>query len=311
MRSLVTGADGFIGSWLTRALVAAGDQVDGLSRSKGTQVDGVVRHLCDITDAASVNRVVKRVQPDRVFHLAALNNIADSFASPLDTVKSNIEGSLNVLEALRTFAPGSTFVSVGSSSEYGLLTEGAGGRLNEDMTLWPSSPYGATKAVQGMLVRIYARTSELRAIHVRPFAVIGPGKERDALSDFCRAVVEIESGYGTELRVGNIDAIRDFIDVRDCIRALIRVAERGERGEVYNICNGHGESLRTIIAILQENSSSPFSVVEDRDRLRPTDEPRLVGDCRKLSALGYAPTCSLAESVRLTLDHWRERAVRT
>lgn len=310
MRSLLSGVDGFIGSWLARVLLAAGDRVDGLSRrSEGTSADGVTRHLCDITDAESVRRLVERIAPDRVFHLAAVNDVAASFASPQQTSRVNIEGSLNLLEAIREFAQSATLVSVGSSSEYGATAASTEAPLTEDLPLWPSSPYGVSKAAQGMLVRLYAQSFGLHAMHVRPFAIVGPGKIGDALSDFCRDVVAIERGRrSAELRVGNLDSVRDFVDVRDGVRALVLIAEKGLPGEVYNLCNGRGEQLRAVVAIMQEIALRSFVVTEDPGRFRLLDDLCLVGDVRKLTALGYAPEHPLAETVRATLDSWRDPA---
>jgi GDP-4-dehydro-6-deoxy-D-mannose reductase len=306
MRTLVTGVDGFIGGWLGRALAGQGDEVEGTSRKASGSSSGVTRHLCDITDRGAVGRLVQGIVPDRVFHLAAINNVAASFAAPADTIRTNVEGTLNLLEAVRSFAPSATFVSVGSSAEYG-ATANQEDPLVEDLALQPSSPYGMTKAAQGMLVRIYARTFDLRAIHVRPFAVIGPGKNGDALSDFCRAVAQIEQGTLSDLRVGNIDAVRDFIDVRDCVHALVLASERGVSGETYNLCNGRGETLRSVLDALRTAADTPFDVVADAARLRKADDLRLVGDCGKLVGLGYAQTHSLSDTVLAILNYWRGR----
>jgi GDP-4-dehydro-6-deoxy-D-mannose reductase len=164
-----------------------------------------------------------------------------------------------------------------------------------------------TKAAQGMLVRIYARTFDLRAIHVRPFAVIGPGKTGDVVSDFCRAVAQIEQGTLSELRVGNLDAVRDFIDVRDCVHALVLASERGVSGETYNLCNGRGETLLSVIDALRTAADRPFDVVTDAARMRKADDLRLVGDCRRLGGLGYVQAHSLSDTVLATLDYWRGR----
>ena len=183
MRSLVTGVDGFIGSHLAEALAAAGDQVFGLARSPARGADAVVRIAGDMTDAGRVADAVAQAKPDRVFHLAALNNIQASFADPALTMMTNAAGSANLLEAVRKAAPAAAFVSVGSSAEYG-LTAATAPVLTEDLPLLPTSPYGVSKVAQGLLCRVYAQVYGLRAVHVRPFAVIGPRKTKDAISDF-------------------------------------------------------------------------------------------------------------------------------
>jgi GDP-4-dehydro-6-deoxy-D-mannose reductase len=304
MRSLVTGVDGFIGRWLARALLASDDRVDGLSRRDADGLpDGATRHLCDITDSDAVARVVNEVKPDRIFHLAALGNIADSFADPRETFRTNVEGSLNVFEAVRMHAPNAALLSVGSSAEYG--STASRGDVSEDVPLSPSSPYGVTKATQGMLAQLYARIHGVRAVHVRPFAIVGPEKTGDALADLCRAVVEIERGRTVEVEVGNLDVVRDFVDVRDCVRALLLLSTEGRPGEIYNVCNGRAEPLRSVVAILESGARTPFRVVQSEAKLRPSDDVRIVGDGRKLAALGYSPRHTLAETVQETLGFWR------
>jgi GDP-4-dehydro-6-deoxy-D-mannose reductase len=307
MRSLVTGVDGFIGRWLARALLASDDRVDGLSRrEKGGLPDGVTRHLCDITETEAVARVVDELKPDRIFHLAALDNIADSFADPRETFKVNVEGSLNVLEAVRMHAPNAVLLSVGSSAEYGATATQAAA-VSENLPLSPSSPYGLTKAAQGMLAQLYARAHDVKAIHVRPFAIVGPEKSGDALAELCQAVVEVEAGHTSEVEVGDLDAVRDFVDVRDCVRALLLLSTEGRAGEVYNLCNGRAEGLRSVVAILESCALKPLRVVQSEAKLRPSDDVRIIGDGRKLAALGYSPQHTLAETVQETLGFWRRR----
>ena len=242
MRSFITGVDGFIGGHLAEALGAAGDDVAGFGRRQG-----------DMADAAAVDGAVAKARPDRVFHLAALNNIAASFADPALTMATNLTGSVNVFEAVRKFAPATALVSVGSSAEYG-RTAAEISPLTEEVPLLPTSPYGVSKAAQGLLCRVYAQVHGLRALHVRPFAVIGPRKTKDAVSDFCRNVVALERGETDRFVVGPLTSERDFVDVRDAVAALVLLSERGAPGTVYNLCNGAAVSLASVVAILQRLS---------------------------------------------------------
>src|SRR5262249_42621105 len=180
MRSLLTGIDSFIGSHLAKALVAAGDEVFGLSRREEGAKDGVTRFRGSVLDAESVARVVQQSRPERIFHLAAQSKIAYSFAHPLETVSVNVVGSLNLFEAARTAAAQAVLVSVGSSGEYG-RTASRVEFIDEEQRLDPTSPYAVSKVSQGMLGALYARVHGLKLVHVRPFAIIGPGKEGDAL----------------------------------------------------------------------------------------------------------------------------------
>lgn len=308
MRSLITGIDGFIGSWLAEALVATGDQVLGLTRrgatGQGGAADGVVRLVGDLTSQASLAAAIAVARPDRVFHLAALNNIAASFADPALTIQTNVIGTLNLLDEIRRAAPAAAVVSVGSSAEYG-QTAAEVAALTEDLALLPTSPYGVSKVSQGQLCRVYAEVHGLRVVHVRPFAIIGPRKTKDALSDFCRNVVAIERGETDRFSVGPLTSERDFVDVRDAVAALILISDAGAAGSAVNLCNGRGATLESIVTLLQGLARRPFRPLPDPARTRPADDRRIVGDNSRLRALGHAPRFSLAETVAATLEFWR------
>jgi GDP-4-dehydro-6-deoxy-D-mannose reductase len=304
VRSFVTGVDGFVGSWLAEALLARGDEVSGLSRAHEGSSNGVARRRGDVTDAARLAEIVASFRPDRVFHLAALNNVADSIASPARTFEINVGGTVNLLEAMRRHAPHARFVSVGSSSEYG-RTASVSSRLDEEMPLKPNSPYGISKAAVGMLCAVYATAHSVAAIHARPFAVIGPRKTRDAVSDFCKAVVAVERGEARDVAMGNVDAERDFVDVRDAVAAMIVLSEKGVAGETYNLCNDSRASLNDVLAILRTLAKVPFETRLDPSRLRPVDDPRILGTAQKLRALGWAPHHTLADTLAATLEYWR------
>ncbi len=305
MRSFITGVDGFIGSHLAEALLAGGDEVSGLARgASGTA--GIVRFSGDIGNAQVVSDAIARARPDRIFHLAALNNIAASFADPSTTIATNVVGTTHLLEAARRHAPGAAFVSVGSSAEYGKTAETAA-VLTEELPLLPTSPYGVSKAAQGLLCRVYADVYRLRAMHVRPFAVIGPRKTKDAVSDFCRNVVALERGETDRFIVGPLTSERDFIDVRDAVAALVLLSERGAPGTAYNLCNATTAPLSAVVTILQGLSRKPFTPVADPSRLRPADDRRIVGDASRLAALGYAPRFTLEDTLAATLASWRAR----
>jgi GDP-4-dehydro-6-deoxy-D-mannose reductase len=307
MRSFITGIDGFIGSWLAEALRGGGDEVFGLARRRSAAQDGTARLVGDLTSRTAVADAIAAARPDRVFHLAALNNIASSFQDPALTIETNVIGSLNLFEAVRRVAPAARVVSVGSSAEYG-ETAAAALALGEELPLRPTSPYGVSKVSQGQLCRVYAEVHGLRALHVRPFAIIGPRKTRDALSDFCRNVVAIERGETDRFPVGPLASERDFVDVRDGVAGLILLSDKGSAGMVYNLCNGQGASLEAVLALLQGLAGRPFHPVPDPSRRRLADDHRIVGDGGRLRALGYAPRFSLADTVAATLDYWRAQA---
>jgi GDP-4-dehydro-6-deoxy-D-mannose reductase len=304
MRSLITGVDGFLGSWLGETLVAVGDAVVGVGRRETAPVAGVTKVRSDITDSDAMIAVVRDAAPDRVFHLAALNNIAQSIADPAATVSSNVTGTVHVLEAMRIHVPTARLVSVGSSAEYG-RTSASEARLREGSPLAPTSPYGVSKVAQGQMCGVYASIHGLSVVHVRPFAVIGPRKRADAVSDFCRGVVAIERGLSSVLRVGDLEAVRDFVDVRDCVAALVTVSNEGKAGDVVNLCGGNEVSLGHVVDILRDLATRPVAVNVEGSRKRRVDDRRIVGDPTALARLGWAPRYSLRETLEFTLDYWR------
>ena len=301
-RFLITGVDGFIGSWLARSLRERGDEVFGLSRKEGGfWLRG------DITDRAAVETAIRMSQPDCIFHLAAQNNVMQSIRNPQETIAVNVNGTLNVFQSVRDLSLKTRVISVGSSSEYG-KTAGVYRYLKEAVPLLPSNGYGITKATQGMFASLFARVYGLDTIHIRPFAIIGPGKRGDALADFCQGTVAIERGSKTILAVGNLEAVRDFMDVRDCISAFLLVSDKGTTGETYNICNRTEASLKDVVGILQGISKSAIQTEVDPARMRPADDLRIVGNNEKLKELGYGSTYDLATTVADTLAYWRTNA---
>jgi len=300
LRALVTAADCFFGSWLIESLVAGGVEVVGTVRKDG---NGGSRRLLDIRDREAVEALVRDVAPDVIYHLAAQSNVTESVHDPLTTMTTNVIGSTNVFEAVRAVGRGRV-VSVGSSAEYGDAAKPAG-ELRENDPLLPRSPYGVSKAAQGQLARVYARAHGVEVVHVRPFAIIGPRKRKDAISDFCINVVKLERGEATQFSIGNVSAVRDFVDIRDAVRALRMIGERGTRGEIYNICHGIGMPLSIVIDLLRATSKVPFTPTPDPARNRPVDDMRLVGDPYKLKALGFVPQFTLAQTLAFTLDYWR------
>lgn len=304
MRSLITGSSGFIGRWLAQALQQAGDEVFGLDAAPLLDTATLHHYAVDITDEQALTAAVEDVKPDYVWHLAAQSNIATSFAAPQQTMTINLNGSLNLFSALHKTVPGAIIISMGSSAEYG---SGGSGQdyLDEETPLEPSSPYGISKVAQGLCACLYARRHGLHTIHVRPFAVIGPGKVGDALSDFCRAVVAAPRDRALTIRTGSQTTIRDFIDVRDCVAALQIIARRGRAEQVYNICNGRGVTIGELMATLQQVCGRELAAVTDSARLRSTDDRQLVGNNERLVALGYHRRYSLLDTVATTFEYWQ------
>lgn len=289
MRALVTGSQGFVGTWLVRELEAASHSVVAIDRDDA-----------DVRDAAALARIVDDARPDVVFHLAAQASVARSYADPVGTYETNVLGTVALLEAVRSAAPAARVVVASSAEVYGASSDHAT-PLAEDRPLRPVSPYAASKVAQEAAALQYWRSSGIDVVIARSFNAIGPGQSTAfALSAFASQLAAIAAGRSAPvLRVGNLDAVRDFTDVRDVVRAYVAMAERGEAGGVYNIASGVGRSVADALAVLVDAIGLRVEIAVDEARLRPSDVPWLVGDASLLrSTAGWSPAISIRESAR-------------
>lgn len=306
MRALVTGANGFAGRHLVRALVARGDEVvagtfagpPAPTAWLGAEEIARVRwvHL-DVTSEASVAAAVEESAAEHVYHLAGQSSVGESFRDPLATWDVNATGTLRLLDALARRGGPARVLVVSSAEVYGAVPEEAQ-PVVEGAPLHPVTPYGASKAGAEM-VALQAVAGGLPVVTARSFNHAGPGQdERFILPGMARQLVDVRRGAsGPELRVGNLDARRDFLDVRDVVRAYARLMDAGEAGEAYNVCSGVARSLREVVEALVELSGSGARIVVDPERFRPVDIPLLVGDTGRLRALGWAPEVPLERTL--------------
>lgn len=301
MRCLITGAGGFLGDYLVRHLLAAGHDVVALEREGGRESAGAENLHADLNDAAAMRSAVANALPDAVYHLAAQSMPGRSWEDPVGTCRTNILGTVHLLEAVRLAAPAARVVVTGSSSEYAPSDR----PLHEESAMDPSSPYAVSKLATDQVARLYGERYQLAVMRVRPFFLLGPGKTGDVSSDLARGIVAIEQGRAKALSVGNLAAVRDFLDCRDGVAAFAAVAERGAAGGAYNISSGLGCSVRALLD--QFKAAARVAVVEQVDpaRLRPLDEPVKIGDNARLRALGWLPKIRLAQSVSDILEYWR------
>ncbi len=307
-KCLITGCGGFIGSHLAELLLEKGLTVYGTAHRASGNIDHLKDRLtvftCDILERSRLEAIVAETAPDYIFHLAAQTLIVPSWQDPEKTLTVNVLGTLYLLESVRKAGIDPVIQIAGSSAEYG-QTAPEDTPIKEDHRLSPSSPYGVSKSAEDMLAHLYWRSYGMRIIRVRPFLVIGPRKTPDACSDFARGIAEIEAGQRDILKVGNLSPIRDFVDVRDAVRAMWLLMEKGTPGEVYNICSGEGRRIKDILDGLLSLSTKPVSVREDPGAWRPSDEPALIGDNSRLSQLGWKHRFSIDKTLADTLDYWR------
>lgn len=306
-RSLIIGAAGFVGGYLIKELQALGDQVYATKLPVESLDAGCCVRNLDILDASSTTALIKEIQPDRIFHLAAQSSVAVSWKKPALTAQINVVGAINVLEAARAASCEPVLLLVGSSEEYG-AAKTAGGIISEDIHPNPGNVYAATKAVQNCIGNIYHNAYGMKIICVRAFNHFGPGQlPQFVISDFCRQAAEIEAGrHEPVIRVGNLSAKRDFTDVRDIVRAYGMLAEKGRFGETYNVGSGKAVEIRSILDIILSQTSADISVETDETRFRPVDVPLIQADISKISNdTGWAPKIDIVNTISDTLEFWR------
>lgn len=321
MRFLITGVGGFVGPHLARELLAAGHRVFGLIRrpasarvldalhgefSEGFPLDAV--RAADILDPRAVRSALTDVRPDGLFHLAAISFVPTSEQDPLAAYRTNFFGTLNVLTAVREALPSCRVLYVGSGDAYG-----AAGNdvpvLTEDVPLRPVSPYGVSKAAAD-LAAFQAGWVGASVVRARPFTHTGPGQRPEFVcSNFARQIARIEEGKQPPvLEVGNLDAERDFCDVRDIVAGYRALWERGDAGEVYNLCSGKGIPIRAIVSELCHRARRPIEVRIAEARRRPNEVHRLVGSYEKAEArTGWRPIRDVGQTIDDLLAYWRRR----
>lgn len=315
MKVLLTGATGFAGRHLSSCCLRLGHEVHALVRPgrEGALGPGVTPHAADIADADQVTALVGRLAPDGLVHLAGASSVGRSFGDPLGTWEVNLGGTLSVLDALRREAPETPALIVTSGEIHGRVPVGdlpvtAATPLN------PVSPYGASKAAADLAAGQYRAAYGVAAIRVRAFNHIGPGQDaRFVLPNVARQIARAErdGAGGVEVRVGNLDTRRDFVDVRDMVRAYALLLEHGDPDEVYLACSGRSTAVRAIIEGLAPLARIPVTFTSHEGLRREGEQPDLYGSPDRLRATtGWAPEIPLQTTLADTLDWWRERVDR-
>lgn len=316
LKALITGVTGFAGSHLADLLIADGNfEVWGLRRWRSrlenvAHLEGRLRLLeGDITDARSMAETIGAARPDYIFHLAAQSFVPASWREPDATLTTNIRGQLNLLEAVRTAHLPCRIQIAGSSEEYGLAHPHEL-PITEDSPLRPLSPYAVSKVAQDNLAYQYGRSYGLDIVRTRGFNHTGPRRgELFVCSNFARQVAEVEAGLRAPMiEVGNLDARRDFTDVRDTVRGYLLALQKGQAGDVYNICSGEDIRIGDVLELLCAMAKVKVEIREDPDRLRPSDVPVLRGSAAKFRAVtGWEPRIPFARTMVDLLDWWRNR----
>jgi len=298
VRALVTGAGGFVGAHLVAHLQENGDEVVQLERT----VDGI-----DIADESAITEAIVAARPEAVYHLAGAADVGGSWATPNETFLANALGTLNVLEACRE-AGAERVVAVTSADVYGRVTEDEL-PITEEQPLRPVSPYAASKVAADALAQQAWLGYGLPVVRVRAFNHLGPGQsDKFVAPSLAERIARNERDGGDAVPIGNMTPLRDVTDVRDVVRAYRLLVERGEAGDVYNVCSGRSVAVKEIADLLLDMAARPMRLVSDPALQRLVDIPVLVGDHGRLSrATGWAPTIPLDQTLADVLADWRSR----
>jgi len=313
---LITGITGFVGSHLADYLLDRGEfEIHGLYRwrsrmenvatikNKVNLVEG------DVRDSRSMLSLIEETKPDWIFHLAAQSYVPMSWKAPTETLSTNIIGETNLFEACLKAKCAPLIHIAGSSEEYGMVHPDEV-PITEANPLRPLSPYGVSKVAQDLLAYQYFQSYGLKVVRTRAFNHTGPRRGKVFVtSNFAHQIVAIEKGIKEPvIRTGNLDAVRDFTDVRDVARAYTLALARGEPGEVYNIASGTGIKISELLNRLVKMAHVDIKVEQDPERMRPSDVQLLTGDSTKFrERTGWQPEIPFEKTLADILDYWRER----
>ena len=311
-RPLVTGATGFAGSHLVELLAGRlGTPIDGTHRPGADAFAAPLRerlrpHALDVNDPGACRELLSRLQPTAVYHLAGPAHIGESFGRPSDFARSVFVGTVNVLEAAAALDTPPRVLLVSSCEVYGEAANLVD-PLTEETPPLPNNPYGACKLAAEEYARYMVRAGRLPVVISRSFNHIGPRQSpRFATASFAKQLAEAERGTGpAQIRVGNLGAARDVVDVRDVVAGYSLLLERGEPGEVYNLASGTAVPISDLLRRLMAMVEARIEVVHDASRDRPSDVATRRGSAAKAEALGWKRAHSLDRTLGDLMSHWR------
>jgi len=318
MKVLITGFTGFVSAHFLTLLngIEPGSEVLGIDKHTSAFDATAYPYLSitfknvDLLDKKIVEDTLVTFQPEHILHLASVSSVAQSWQTPMDSFVNNTNIFLNLVEMVRVCKIKCRILSVGSSEEYGEVTEDQL-PLTEQHTLKPVSPYAVARVSQEMLSRIYAEGFNMDIIITRSFNHIGPG-QRDSfvISSFAKQLVLLSKAKAVTNKIvaGNLSIVRDFLDVRDVVKAYFILLKKGVRGEVYNICSGNGIALKDIVLKMSGLLKINIDVEVDPSLIRPNENKMIVGSFQKIkSELGWQPEIPLEKSLADIIHYWQEK----
>jgi GDP-4-dehydro-6-deoxy-D-mannose reductase len=314
---LITGISGFVGGHFTNFLLKTKKDyvIHGVSRSKPswdfiTNRNHVLHSInfyqCDLLDSVNIHAVIGDIQPDYILHLASFSSVAQSWKEPIASFLNNTNAFLNIVESVRIHKLNTKILSVGSSEEYGIVKK-SDLPLTEKKHLSPANPYAVARVSEEYLAKIYGKGYGLNICCTRSFNHIGPGQsDQFVVSSIAKQFAEIATTHEKPvIKIGSGSIIRDFVDIDDVILAYTAILESGVTGEGYNVCSGRGYSIHDVVSTLSELTEIPVTVEQNKDLIRPIDNPVLVGSYKKLHEdTGWKPAISLEKSLEKIYHYW-------
>lgn len=309
MKILVTGAAGFVGDYLVDSLATRGHKVFAGVTTSGSIIGkfGVEEIMLDILNKNNIKSVLEYANPDVIVHLAAQSNVQLSWGNPSNTLETNVVGTANIIEVVSVVSQKTKIISIGSSEEYGLTAKDYDS-LTETLPCNPQNPYAISKYAAGQATLQLGKKHNINTVHVRAFNHFGPGQKRGfVVSDFASQISEIELGKKEPvIKVGNLEASRDFTDVRDIVDSYCLIIENETKSGIYNVSSGVGRKISEILETLLENSKLSIEVVVDKEKFRPVEVKEFVGNNQKIrDNLNWLPKREFKESIKDTLNWWR------
>jgi GDP-4-dehydro-6-deoxy-D-mannose reductase len=309
LKFFITGANGFIGSNFIRNIVNDGSRVLAAFNNSSEKVlehKNIEKIFCPISEISKFEKKILDFDPDIVLHLAAQSSPSISMISPINCLETNILGSLELFKILRKIGKNPKTILFSSSAVYSKTQQKK--IINEKYPTNPVSIYGISKLIMEELGIDYFERHKMNIICVRPFFLIGPEKDDDFCSAIAQSVIKIEKGIKKNVEVGNLNLVKDFLDIEDGISAILKIVSIGRPGEIYNICSGKGYSLKEVFNIFQKYSKKNLSPIVNEQFKKDIDSKFRIGSSRKIESLGWKQKIDIESSIEKIIEFWRRES---
>ena len=293
---LITGASGFAAGHLIDILLETENiKIIGIHRS-GPNNKPIIWEKADLLNRAEINEIIKKYKPDEVYHMAAISRVGELQKDPVIAIETNVVGTANLLQSILENSPESRILNIGSCEEYGKVKVMP---ITEDSPLLPYTAYGLSKKMQEDIAQYYESNYGLKMIYTRTFHSTAPGQKLGfVFTDFISQIINLKNKNTKILKVGNLEAKRDYLDTRDSVSAYKLIMEKGQIGEKYNVSSASSTSIKDYLDMMLKESNSEVKIEIDPSKLRPIDIPDFIGDNSKIKALGWKPKYEIRETIK-------------